>query len=765
MNKVKVRFLTIASLILLLVGVIALALCAAFPRRAAADDVDPVAYEPSAVFAAGVGGEVGASEGTPSFVEFSLSDEGSVHFRRDLALKWFEADSAESALATPGKANYFSMRFAFPSVAFETLTLSFESDEENVTKEAKAVNSLVFVKGADGALTVKVKNAAAQEAKNDDASLPSGTIAADAAASDLVLTFGASATGDAGSYHIVLTCGDAVVLGSEFTNIGGNYLEYRSSASTTPNTPLTFTAELPEGAAADAAQSVLMKELNGQGFTLTDGKVQDDTAPVLAINESVYAFRLGTRFSLDYEAIDVCDDSVSVTRHYYMAEKNDEGAYVAPTSDDYGTLTTSTYFMPVTDEDKEYVSIYFNLDDDRTSSDGISDNGAHVYLSWYAAEGAGVVETLNGCDYIRVDREQQGPAYVGLTATAGDENNAASNVGDAAFEEAVSAYETALNAAAEKTSAGTGAYLYLPSLRGLIEGKTADYRNLSFNVYYYHETAAADSSASSATSLDYNELRIEVSRDGWYRLRFVVTDASDNAMQYYDEDGELVDVTSSNVWDIKGIPEFRVYIGYEGATIEAPEAQDFGYRDRSYSIDDFEVIALEGYLEEYTLYYLDPALLGEGQTMPTYEDCVANAETYVNETYKDSGIVEINKYNDKVTEDDENWDDTDNAYHWDPDSALSFVPQKSGIYFVKLVVTDPNLPEQSPEGYMAIEVRNPVDIIPGQTYWIQNNITAVVLFAVSAVLLIVIVVLFVVKPSDKKVKEVDLKKLKGRPKK
>ena len=61
MNKVKVRFLTIASLILLLVGVIALALCAAFPRRAAADDVDPVAYEPSAVFAAGVGGEVGAS--------------------------------------------------------------------------------------------------------------------------------------------------------------------------------------------------------------------------------------------------------------------------------------------------------------------------------------------------------------------------------------------------------------------------------------------------------------------------------------------------------------------------------------------------------------------------------------------------------------------------------------------------------------------------------------------------------------------------------
>ena len=63
---------------------------------------------------------------------------------------------------------------------------------------------------------------------------------------------------------------------------------------------------------------------------------------------------------------------------------------------------------------------------------------------------------------------------------------------------------------------------------------------------------------------------------------------------------------------------------------------------------------------------------------------------------------------------------------------------------------------------MSIEVRNPVDIIPGVSQWLQNNTVSVVLFAISGVLAVIIIVLFVVKPSDKTVEEVDLEKLKGR---
>ena len=61
-----------------------------------------------------------------------------------------------------------------------------------------------------------------------------------------------------------------------------------------------------------------------------------------------------------------------------------------------------------------------------------------------------------------------------------------------------------------------------------------------------------------------------------------------------------------------------------------------------------------------------------------------------------------------------------------------------------------------------IDVKNPLDPIPNTTEWLENNVTSVVLFSVSAVLLIVIIILFVVKPSDKNIEEVDVKTLRGK---
>ena len=777
MNKVKVRFFTLISLIALLIVTFALAVGSVLPGKFA-QAVTAVDYDPGAVFAAGVGGTVGASEageGDSSYVEFSLSDGGKVHFRRDLALKWYsaaqEGEEGDPDAATPGIARHFKLVFSFPSLDFETLTLEFSGDEENISKDGQAVNSIVFIKNDDGSLTAVVKNASQQDMENNAEGLDSVTIPAASATGDITIELkDPTAEGAvAGDYAVELTCGETV-LSSEFTNIGGNFMEYRSSAATSPNTPMTFTAELPEGAAEGATQKVLVKELNGQSFVLTEeGKVHDDTAPVLVLNEEVYAFTLGQRFSLSYEAIDVCDDTVSVTRSYYMAAQDDNGDYIAPdaSADDdyeYSTLTTSTYFMPVTNGEVEHVSIYFNLDDGRTRSDD-ERTAERVYLTWYAAESIDqekpIVETLNGCDYIRVDRNEEGPAYVGLTTNDVDQENVYSD--ETAFKNECEAYQRALDDAAAATSAGSGAYLYLPSLRGLIHSDYADYRNLQFTVFYYKESQSADESSSSASGLDYNDLRIEVDESGTYRIRIIASDASSNGMEYYNKDGELVTLSSENVWEIDEIPEFTVEIGYTGASIEDPGAQDYGYRDRTYSIEDFEVIALDGYIEDYTLYYFNSSLLGEGQTMPTYDACVENAEDYVTNTYKDSMVV-INTYNSDVTEDDENWDDTDNAYEWNPDSSLSFVPQRSGIYFVELLVTDPNLSGMTARQYMAIEVRNPVDIIPGQSYWLENNITSVVLFSISAVLAVIIVILFVVKPSDKNVKEVDLEKLKGRKK-
>lgn len=798
MNKVKVRFITILSLCAALLVSLAFGAWAAFAGRIGADaEITGVDYAPTSVFASGTGGDVGASEGTDSYVQFTFTDGGNTYFRRDLAYKWFTAAPAEtqSTLANPGVANYLSMEFAFASADFELYTIGFESTEENVSKEGKSVNSLLFrpTAAAEGGLQVAVKSASQQDA--DPEELTWTTIAENAtdALGDIRIDFTESAAG-VGNFGVQISVDGEQKTTGTFTNIGGNYAEYRSSSSSTPNTPITFTMELAEDSETNEAV-VLMKMLNGQSFQLTDGLVKDNTAPVLAVNEDVYAFRLGQRYNFTaYEAIDVCDDSVSVTRSYYMAKQNEDGTYNVPdesaTGDDssYESLTTSTFFMPTASTadalGTEYVSIRFNLDDGRGRDDA-NRVEEYVYLSWYAAdttEDGGIVatlptqegegdETVRRPDFIVVTPdEQEGPYFTGVKA----DTDAGKNVYEdkEAFNKAVEAYQEAVNDAAAAATAGSGAYLYLPSLRGLIGSNYADYRDLSFTIFYWHESQEVGASPASESSLSYNNLRFEVDQEGTYTFRIIAEDSAGNEMYLYNTDGTLVALSSSTIgYDSNGedfqisedyLPVFTATIGYNGASIEDPGSQDYGYRDRSYSVEDFEVIALEGYASDYSLYYFDTGRLAEGQTAPTYSECVENARSLFfaeNAPYANC-IVPINVYNDDVTEDDEEWEDTDNDYAWDPESSLSFTPQESGIYFVGLTVTEQTGATVS--SYMAIEVRNPVDIIPGVSQWLQNNTVSVVLFSISAVLAVIIIVLFVVKPSDKTVEEVDLEKLKGR---
>ena len=407
MNKVKVHFVAIVSLIAALLITLAAAFGATFTgRMPASAEITPVDYSPSSIFASGgVAGTVGASEGDESYVQFTFRDGGRVYFRRDLAYKWFTADTeADSTLANPGKANYFSMEFTLPSLDFETFTISFESAEESVTEEEKAVNDIVF-RMSDTTLQVAIKDADHRDAENDEltwSDLATGESA------KISISFAEGV--NIGEFAVSITCGGTTVEGA-LTNIGGNYAEYRSSSSSSPNTPITFSMTMPEDAESSAEAGVYMRSLNGQRFLLDeDGQVQDDTAPVLAVSEDVYAFTLGQRYSFtSYEAIDVCRDSVTVTRQYYMAKATEDGYEIADesatgTDSAYATLSTSTtFFMPTADNETvtdEYVSVRFSLDDNRKREEADILN-EYVYLTWYAADTSaegGIVQTLTSSD-------------------------------------------------------------------------------------------------------------------------------------------------------------------------------------------------------------------------------------------------------------------------------------------------------------------------------------------------------------------------------
>lgn len=763
--------MTLVTLLLAL----AFAVSLAFGLMSPATRASAVTYGAGEIFSAGTGGTVdtGSAEGeSENYIRFKFNAEGEVYFRRDLALKWFAPvsgseepeETEEGGPVNPGQLRYFSMTFAFDGLNFKRFSVEFESAEENISKESTSKNALVFFKDGDD-VTAAIRNAS-EQVKDDEVGTDKDTWASGAtkipvdASGDLEITLNETDC-SIGEFGV---CVNGTLVG-KITNVGGYYLEYLSSASSTPRDPMKFRAdELAEGA---TEQIVLVKALNGQSFSVTNERIEDNAAPVLVVNEQIYAYTLGRRWSLTYEAIDVCDSSVTVTRRYAMLKIPDEGEeYKKPVltasegvTSDYNSLTTSTFFMPTSDKGaiRQYVSIYFDLDDGRSRDDAAKE-AEYIYLTWYAVDEA--VETLGegeeAFDYIIVDREQKGPAYVGVTA----DEESKTNIKDPIADELAAEYQEQVTKASEGLSAGDGAYFYLPSLRGLIDSDYADYRNLRFSIYYYKPGQEVDSTATSATTLRYNALRFEIDRQGKYLFKILAADASSNSMMYY-VDEELVTVNSNNIWDIEEIPEFEFEVGYTGATIEKPGEQTRAYRLDTCTISSFDIIALEGYETEYTLYRFDSTKLPEGVVNPSYSDFVKNAKSYM--TKYAEYIEEISVFNSDVTEDDETrWNNTDNAYHWDPDSSLSFVPQEMGFYIVKVVVTEAALPGHQPEEYQVIEVVKTTDQALDETYWLENNIASVVLFSISAFLLIIIVIVFVVKPSDKNVEEVDLAKLKGK---
>ncbi len=800
MNKTKTRFITIiASCFALLALLAGLAVGMLMPRVDASAATKT--YSPSSLFWGMTGGEVRAyslskadAEAESSFgyvtLVFAETDhkEGSVEYHRDLALKWYLPVNEKPAEGTEvdrtAQLQYFSMTFSFPEVNFDTFTLTFSGTEENVTKDGKSVNEIVF-KNNGGSVYAYLKDSALQNDDNKDYTPSEAERLTVPTSGDITIALSEEGCG-AGEFAVTLNGEKLGEEHSKFTNVGGYFMEYTTSSKS--NVPLTFKAVMPEG--ATGSQKVAVKEFNKQSMKVTggnageeysdgtvlyeSGNVTDDAAPALVLNQKVYAFTLGQKYSLDYEVMDVCDDTLSVSRYYYFARQNDDEQWVKPNlteqqnkDNGYQQLYTNNYFLPTQEtspeEDTEYISIRFTIDDGR---DGATDS-LYYYLTWYATEGSVVTmgEGENQFDYILVNRERQAPYYSIVTADETSKTNVKSDDYDAVVED----YQAQLNDAAKDASAGDGAYFYLPSLRNLIKSDWADYRNLRFSIYYYKPGVAEGSSASSETSLRYNNLRFEIEEPGVYKFRILAADAASNTMQMYIDEGDgnmkLTTLTSSNIWTVDEIPDFTIEVGYKGAVIEPMEDQAIGYRGSSYSISSFDIIAYGSSTREYSLWYFDEAAAKDkGLTVPSYTEFVEDAGKYLDDEAYDGCFVEIRKYNSDVTSDDEEaWSRTDNDYNWNPGSTPgSFTPQKSGIYIVKLNLIDSYLYKNETAAYQAIDIRNPVDVTPQQIDWLRNNVTSVVLFAISAVLAVAIVVLFAVKPSEKNVEEVDLDSLKGK---
>ena len=783
MKKYKSKILTFLLAAALSSTVGGIALYSNVP--AFADETTAVTYQPTRVFTAENSASVSKDDEDASKLAFKIYGQSSVSFKRDLALKWFDTAEGENAGT---EAKYLSMKFAFKDTDFSRLNLTFETAPATALKDKKATNKIVFEK-SEGKVLVKV-NESEQTTELADSS------------ADITLTLSekdGDKLAEEGQFFVFL---NGTSIGT-FENIGANFAEYFSSSATTPMVPFAFTAEFPDGT-QDPHTTLIFKELNGQTFELKDGLIEDNAKPVLVVNDEVISFMLGMPFSLDYEVIDVLDTSVTKTLEYYQYNPTDS----TEEETKYQSLSTSTYFFDTVytkgegenaattsvyeEEGMEFVSVRFKLADDTYTGD----NAKTYYLSWYAEETVRPQAAQDvTVDYIRVDRNTEGPEYAGIIHDDDAKTTTMSAEGEALFAQ----YQEAVEEAAEDVYAGSNSYIYLPSFKGLITDNDTGYKGLKFSIYYKTKT----SDGASSTNLSYDGLKLAVSTAGMYEFKILATDKVGNSMYCY-LDGYKTKVTADTIWKIEAIPSFTFSVSNNGLSVEENEdkSADNGYIDVTYNMSDFTVKGLD-HESEYGLYYFDHVAFRQKYSSFATDDLLtvkfetlksrAAADTspdkekqlekdalgYYAKLYAEILIEQlgvenltaddllnpedgnpilrrIEEYDSSIDEDDhpDEWNNSDNKYYWYP-SSKSFKPQEAGVYLVFAVFSDSNLFGEKAAAYRAISVEADSDIIPGETEWLKNNIASVVLFSIAAVMLIVIIILLLVKPSDEKLEDVE----------
>ncbi|MBR2023839.1 MAG: hypothetical protein IJ996_04925 [Clostridia bacterium] len=741
-----------------------------------------------------------------------LKDAGTASFAHNLAYEWREADTSE---ARGFAVKYFRFTFAFKTLDFKSVTLSMDSESAWATKDDKTTNKLIFTEEG-GNYFVQI---------NDDTTTK--TQIALIAEQPMTVSFGEGAT--FGEFTVALSGvnktsdnSEVGVLGS-FTNIAGKYGEYVYEEKA----PLQITAELPDGADADAKLSMLVYEINGQAFdeATEDKKIYDTAAPVLVVNEEFSGFTMGATFTMNYVMVDVLQDTnLSKTMEYYQYDPTD--TVITDGIDEFDerkqTLTTSTIIFPMPYEDggsgetttvykkhgMEFVSIRFTLGD-KVHTGNTDEPAKAVYdLAWYTDDAVQVPSGMRPSDlwYIAFDRSEVGATYKYLQTNSTTKKNDVINEADYLAKkvdfdgkEAVDGKDGALTVAAKDVYAGANSYIYIPSLEWLFDDDNG-YRNLKFTISY---KAPGSTTAATSSGLAYNKLQLSVSKAGTYEFKVFAQDAEDNPMQYY-LDGELVDVTADNVWDIEDIPYFSFSVKNQGLKVDDAKNTKRKYTsvlDQTYTVSALTVVGSVSLQSNYALYKVDVTEYNRSVTdvskqlstsdfsAVTYAQIADKLKTSeyalstANGKYFDlylkaySAIIAENKdverdavlgcfekigvMGDRVNNETDKYE----KFEGDP-ASRTFKTVEEGNYLVLADYYEQAIPETTrAAAYKLVVVETKVMTYEGETDWLQNNVVSIVLFSIAGVLLIIIIILLFVKPSDETLEDLDEKSVKKKDRK
>ncbi|MGN1060199.1 MAG: hypothetical protein ACI4QN_00550 [Candidatus Coproplasma sp.] len=726
----------------------------------------------------------GEGEDTHVYTMFKVGEGETVEYRQNLAYSW--RTSATDVVT-------FSMEIGFANTDFERYVIRFQSQQHALTKDNITENYIVFTPSAtENVLDMSI----VQELKDDTVLTPVASYPKD---EHIKICFG---NFNDGEYPIYVN-GTYV---ESFKNVYEPFATYVSSGDKAV-TPLTFSATFAEDASDEATANMVLYDINGQTFELLtssedeDGnviyetKVIDNAAPVLCFTKTPSYLIDGDSIDFSYRVIDVIGTSTRATAYYYVLSGDqyaatdfdyDKTEYESEESDDnpFIEISSGSSIRIIRDENTfiprdmlgegvyGLVKIYYSIAD-RSGSTAQTDI---VFVDWYAKDDALVdIKDIKGSGessmFLKlIDENDHKP---GLTYA--QESNLSAADPTEAYKNSIKDFQTAYqqkinDAIAElkdddgnvvgKLFAGTDSKFYLPSFDNLFDSNgelfdlaaTDEYLNkgdYKFSIYYKAKTSG------SATSLDINSLSISLSEaDVNYRFTIYITDSFGNDMRYPTlVDGEIVweTISKNDVWDedyAELLPFFEFHVSYKEATATPPETLSVAYVNTAYSGVSFSIKGISGtYTAKYNLYVVDrDGLNKELNEQLDYETFKDRIDELFNSPATRKYFTTV-KPASSLVETDENYE-LFKELNWNATS-VSFTPRSVNDFYVVRLALEDNNSKKTDYQYTAVAASVETTSLKGESDWIENNLTSVILFSVAGIFLIALVVLLVVKPKDK----------------
>lgn len=706
------------------------------------------------------------------------------YYSNKLAFNWVEktTDGGEDKVS----AAMFNFEFGFESVDFERFVITLESQQYVKTKDGKTSNYILVFPADEDSVYVLVtddKDATADDIADAD-KLPLDK-------DHIKIEFKEKGQGE--YLAEIFNYGDTRVsdyntentnrLRYTFKNIGGNYSKAVTSGSSTVY-PLIFENEFKEDASAEAASVVVLYNLNGQDLAAESGVLDTETLyfslnpiadtqpPVLCLENDLTFFTLNSKVDFDYAVIDVLRTSAGGKINYYVLtvgqaaegadfdyldkslfkEATDEDllisdgdAYLPMAADLEGSAFEAKYGADGNETDGSFkpdmlVKVYVNIYDSSSSS---YKEEADIFIDWYLPERYTV--EINGTGFIAVAEDSLGATF--------NYNGTGEGEDAKSWDTLVEEYQAEVDKAAEGLEAGKKSYFYLPSCESLFSDNATSYCDLKISVYYYGREENNNS------KLATSDLYINVKTGGTYTFTVYATDSAGNDMYYFDDDGELVEFSTGDIWDMfddkeglyKKLPWFTFNVSSTGLKFEEDEddnsgLQTTGYVGTSYSSVSFTLNSDDCDLSYRLFYFNRDVYFNDTGIAYSYEEFIAVKDELFNDAETRKYFTEIISV-DAMEETDEEYEQF-SPYEWS-NSSTSFTPQEAGFYYILASATDDKYVSSPVTSSLAVVVSEAADTLKGESDWLKNNVTSVILLSVAALALIGIILLLVIKPKNK----------------